>query len=259
MAKRRPALWFYVWDWLNDRDLRACSLEARAVMIDFVCIAHDSLKYGYLCLGGGEISDPFSDKNFLKSASFLFGLTPTKLKKYLKELTEKSVLRQDDNGFIFCSRMLRDEEERIKNKRVKEKRAAGGNRGGNPRLFTPKDNLEVNLSDGGKPVPSSPSPSSSPSKKTPPTTPPSESEGKSGDVGGELSDEQKKYIVLATKFRAREGTKRGYARTLTRKAKAGELDIFDLDELLKLEKEEKEKLAAAERCRLTAERLGISQ
>ena len=242
----RPAFQFYPRDWLSDLDLQGCSLPAQAIMISYICVTHDSPQYGVLCIAG-EKRDPFSDHKFAKKCSKIFRITPKKFQKLLRELVDANVLKQDDEGWIYCARMLRDQA-------LSDMRSAAGKRGGNPNLVKQK----VHQSSKQNLTPSTTS-SFSPSLKTPPTTPPPESEGKSGDVSGELSDEQKEYIILATKHRAREESKIGYARTLTRRAKAGELNIEDLDNLRKLEKIENEKDEIAERSRKTAERLGIAQ
>lgn len=46
--KRRAWLKFYVHDWLTDPLLRTCSPQARGMLMDLICLAHDAEPYGYI-------------------------------------------------------------------------------------------------------------------------------------------------------------------------------------------------------------------
>ena len=106
---KRPAFQFYPSDWLTDLGLRMCSLEARGLWMEMLCLMHQGERYGYL------------SEKIEKKLQKLCGLSPQKFKKTLKELEENDVFSRDENG-IFSRRMVRDEA-------VRDARANGGNAG----------------------------------------------------------------------------------------------------------------------------------
>ncbi|MEZ7195985.1 hypothetical protein [Pseudodesulfovibrio karagichevae] len=219
----RPAFQFYPRDWLNDLDLQGCSLQAQAIMIAFICVTHDSPEYGVLWVAG-EKRDPFSDQNFAKKCSKIFRITPKKFQKILRELVDSNVLKQDDEGCIYCARMLR-------NQALSEVRSAAGKCGGNPYLI--KQSTKQN------PPPLttttfSPS-SSSLSSKTPPTTPPSVQE--QGGCGRVLSADEEDFIRLYAKYNTKTN-KAGLVETLKKRALLGTLDLSCLDALRSKERED---------------------
>lgn len=216
----RPAFQFYPRDWLGDLDLQGCSLQAQGIMMSFICVTHDSPEYGVLCIAG-EKSDPFSDQKFAKICSKIFRITPKKFQKILRELVDANVLKQDDEGWIYCARMLRDQT-------LSEVRSAAGKRGGNPNL------VKQNSKQYSTPTTTTTS-SSSPSIRTPPTTPPSaQSQSSCGRV---LSRDEEDCIRLLVKY-ATKTNPAGLERTLRQKAREGCLDKSRLEELRAKEKEE---------------------
>lgn len=46
---RRPSFQFYPSDWRNDAGLKLCSMGARGLWIEMICIMHASEPYGHLC------------------------------------------------------------------------------------------------------------------------------------------------------------------------------------------------------------------
>ena len=150
MAKR-PAFQFYPGDWLRDTALRCCSVAARGLWIDMLCIMHQGEPYGHLTVKGTPLEPPALGR--------MVGASPREINLWLAELEGAKVFSRTSIGVIFSRRMVNDE-------RIREARAAGGKLGGNPALVGEKDNLATNLpSDGrldGCPTPSSSS-SSSPS------------------------------------------------------------------------------------------------
>jgi hypothetical protein len=87
------------------------------------------------------------------------GATLQEVEGYIEELESAGVFMRDDEGCIYSKRMIRDEE-------IRQSRAAGGSKGGNPALLAKKtgpqkDNLPANL----QPTPSSSSSSSSSSSE----------------------------------------------------------------------------------------------
>jgi hypothetical protein len=139
MAKL-PAFQFYPADWLNDIKLQTCSLEAQGLLINLMCIMHQSDKYGYLLING---SIPTA-----KDVSHLLRLHHKTYDKTLKELFLKGVLSTNGNGEIFCKRMVKDEH-------IRQVRREAGKLGGSP-LLNQKVKQEVNQ----KQTPSSSSSSS---------------------------------------------------------------------------------------------------
>ena len=139
---KRPAFQFYPADWRKDSGLRLCSLAARGLWVELMCIAHECDEYGKLKQNGRG----FSHKTLAK----LVGLSPQTCLKLLTELEENGVFSKDEDGAIYSRRMVRDEE-------LRKIRAEAGSKGGNPILV---GNL-VKQNAKQKPTPSSSSSSSS--------------------------------------------------------------------------------------------------
>ena len=49
---KRPAFQFYPGDWRKDVQLRSCSVAARGLWIDLLCVAHECEPYGHLMING---------------------------------------------------------------------------------------------------------------------------------------------------------------------------------------------------------------
>jgi hypothetical protein len=149
---KRPAFQFYPGDWLRSTDLRACSVGARGLWIDMLCLMHEGNPYGYLKVGGKVIHQD--------NLSRMVGATFAETEGWLKELRDAGVCSTDEAGCIYSRRMVRDEQIRLK-------RAAGGLLGGNPALLNGgkkingKDNHPSNL----QPTPAVASASASASPK----------------------------------------------------------------------------------------------
>jgi hypothetical protein len=157
---KRPSFQFYPGDWLRDTALRTCSLGARGLWIDMICLMHEGSVYGYLKVGNKVILP--------NNLARMVGATLHEIEGWLAELEDAAVYSKDGEGCIFSRRMIRDEE-------VRESRAAGGIKGGNPALLDRKERLTSK--DNQNPTPSSASSSASASSKedqillSPPTTP----------------------------------------------------------------------------------------
>jgi hypothetical protein len=108
---RRPAFQFYPADWLTDLGLRKCSIAARGLWVDMLCLAHKSERYGHLVVAGAPMSDP----------EVVAAVAGASL-ELLAELEGARVFSRDPGGAIYSRRMVRDE-------RVREARAAGGELG----------------------------------------------------------------------------------------------------------------------------------
>ena len=126
----RPWMQFNTRDWLDNKELRRCSAEARAVLADLMCMAHEGTPYGFLCDDIGPLSDAYMASRCV--------LPVARFRKCLLELARNERITQKSGSF-FIQRMVTDEETR-------QKRAAGGVLGGNPSLgkkVNLMDNLDV--------------------------------------------------------------------------------------------------------------------
>lgn len=143
---KRPSFQFYPSDWLRDTALRSCSTGARGLWMDMICFMHEGEPYGHLKV---------KDKVILTSnLSRMVGETLEVVEGWLLELFQAGVYDTTENSVIFSKRMVRDEN-------LRQQRAAGGIKGGNPALMNKgKVNLMVISEDKQKPTPSSSSSSS---------------------------------------------------------------------------------------------------
>lgn len=98
-----PHPWSKFWwqDWRSDPALRACSLEARGLWMDLLCIAHEGTPYGHVTIGAGTIPTT-------AQLASMVGVSNTKIEKLMKELESVGVFSRDERGAIFCRRMVRD-------------------------------------------------------------------------------------------------------------------------------------------------------
>jgi len=142
MKIKRPAFQFYPSDWRNDGNLRLCSMAARGLLVELMCIAHECDDYGVLAQNGHVFCH--------KTVGKLTGLRTDTVAKLTEELTQNGVLSRDENGALYSRRMVRDEY-------VRKIRAEAGVKGGNPLLV----NHLVKQTAKQKPTPSSSSSSSS--------------------------------------------------------------------------------------------------
>jgi len=151
---KRPSFQFYPGDWLNDAGLRLCSIGARGLWIEMLCLMHQGTNYGFLMVNHA----PILPLNLAR----ISGATLVEVEGWLVELEGAGVFSRDDSGCIFSRRMISDE-------KVRAARAAGGILGGNPALKgLKKVDDKVNHKPNLKPTPSSSSASSSSSSnKTP--------------------------------------------------------------------------------------------
>lgn len=122
-----PWMKWYPSAWLSDPCLRSCSLAARGLWVEMLCVMHESPRRGYLFTGN---SAPTS-----KQLAFIFGISVKETNRLLTELLDAGVYSVED-GIIYSRRMVRDEKKRAVDRE-------NGSKGGNPNLkagVNPPDN-----------------------------------------------------------------------------------------------------------------------
>lgn len=116
---KRPSFQFYPADWRKDPALSACSLAARGLWIELMCIAHESDRYGFLTINGKAMT--------VAQISRMVGESPNLVSKLIAELDSAGVFSRDEEGSIFSRRMVADEH-------IRSVRSEAGRLGGNPNL-----------------------------------------------------------------------------------------------------------------------------
>jgi hypothetical protein len=112
-----PWLKFYPSDWRADPALRMCSIAARGLWMEMLCIMHEATPRGSLRINGRPVTD--------KQMAALAGVAD--VTRLLSEMEEAGVFSRSEDGTIYSRRMMRDEEKAAQDK-------ANGKQGGNPTL-----------------------------------------------------------------------------------------------------------------------------
>mgnify|MGYP001342045335 CR=1 FL=1 len=103
-----PWMKFYPADWRSDPKLRLCSMAARGLWIELLCIMHEAEPRGYLISNGAPLSD--------KQVASLVGATPRELATLLAELEGAGVFSRCEDGTIYSRRVVRDAEKQVRDK-----------------------------------------------------------------------------------------------------------------------------------------------
>mgnify|MGYP003382356446 CR=1 FL=1 len=130
-----PWLKFYPSDWRADPALRMCSVAARGLWIEMLCVMHEATPYGSMRVNGRAVSD--------SQIAILAGASIDDVTIWLAELESAGAFSRDDDGVIFSRRMQRDKAKAESDKK-------NGKRGGNPELgkgVNPPDNPPVKAGD----------------------------------------------------------------------------------------------------------------
>lgn len=117
MPGKSPGFWFFTGDWMKDPELRFCSIFARGLLVDLLCLMFEGKRCGYLSKPDGT---PRSDADVVSAISG--GTTEEKLAA-LYELESSGVLSRDENGVLYSRRLARLAE-------LSEKRKQSGSKGG---------------------------------------------------------------------------------------------------------------------------------
>lgn len=110
---------FYPADWQSDIELRSCSLAARGLWVELICIMQKADPRGYLLVNG--------KKPTMALLAVLCGCSERDVSRYVAELEDAGVFSRDGGGVIYSRRILRDIEKAATDK-------ANGAKGGNPNL-----------------------------------------------------------------------------------------------------------------------------
>jgi HNH endonuclease len=118
-AAGNPWMKFYPSDWRADPALRSCTIAARGLWVEMLCIMHEATPYGSLLINGARV-----DK---KRLAALAGIMERECTVLLLELEGFGVFSRDDDGTIYSRRMRRDYEKALEDKR-------NGGKGGAPNV-----------------------------------------------------------------------------------------------------------------------------
>lgn len=102
---KRPSFQFYPESWTSDKALRVCSLAARGLWMEMMCLMHDGEPYGYLTINGNPCTPAKLARAIGEGVEIVTEL--------LAELEENGVFKRDESGAIYSKRMLRDEQVRV--------------------------------------------------------------------------------------------------------------------------------------------------
>lgn len=100
MAKA-PGFWFFTGDWMKDPELRFCSLFARGLLVDLLCILFEANEQGYASNPDGT---PRTDEQI---ADAVAGGSREEKLAALAELERSGVLSRDSRGVLYSRRLAR--------------------------------------------------------------------------------------------------------------------------------------------------------
>jgi len=116
---KHPWFKFFPANWRGNTKLRLCSIGARGLWMEMLCIMHDAEPYGHLLNNGVAVSN--------KQLAQLAGIGLPEVQKYMCELELAGVYSRTDDKVIYSRKMVRD--------KAKSEQAKGwGSTGGNPEL-----------------------------------------------------------------------------------------------------------------------------
>ena len=111
-----PWFKFYPGDWMKDPNLRRCSLAARGILTDIMCLMFEAKPRGVLQNCDGS---PWSNADISRAC----GSDTRSTSKAISELESKGVLSRNERNCLYSRRLIRDEETR-------SVRAEAGSKGG---------------------------------------------------------------------------------------------------------------------------------
>lgn len=112
-----PYMQFFPSDWLGHAGVRMCSIEARGLWIDMLCMLHQSCRRGYLLDESGTPID-------VERLARVCGLATERVSACLQELSRVGAYSCDSAGVIYSRRMVREDQKRSTTaRRASESRA----------------------------------------------------------------------------------------------------------------------------------------
>lgn len=126
-----PWLKFFPSNWRSDPALRSCSIGARGLWMEMICIMHEAEPRGSLRINGVPVT--------AKQLAALAGIRQKECEKLLAELENSGVFSRENDGEIYSRRMRRETEKALKDKE-------NGKQGGNPALkagVNPQDKAHI--------------------------------------------------------------------------------------------------------------------
>jgi len=96
-----PWIKFYPGDWLSDEALRSCSVEARGLWVDMICLMAKSDIHGHLLIGGKPAR--------AEQIARIVGLLPQRTMELMDELNASGVFSFHQET-IISRRMVKDEQ-----------------------------------------------------------------------------------------------------------------------------------------------------
>ncbi|MDN5924174.1 MAG: hypothetical protein L0H70_04155 [Xanthomonadales bacterium] len=97
---KRPAFQFYPADWRKDSALQSCSIAARGLWIELICVMHEGSDYGKLTVNQKPLS--------VQKIARIVGESTAMVRRLLNELEGAGVFSKASDGTIFSRRMLKD-------------------------------------------------------------------------------------------------------------------------------------------------------
>lgn len=146
---KRPSFQFYPGDWRRDSALQSCSLVARGMWIEVMCVMHECIPYGKLSVNGQPMT--------VEQLARIVGESATVTRRIMDELEQAGVFSRDEQGIVFSRRMVKDGH-------ISDVRSAAGKQGGNPNLLKQTDKQNASKTQAN--AEQSPTPSSSSSSST---------------------------------------------------------------------------------------------
>lgn len=97
-----PWFKFHVRDWQAEEGLAFCSIAARGLWIELMCLMHQVEPYGHLLIKGKPPTD--------RQLNVLLRVPMVELVRLMQELEDNDIFSRTDDGIIFSRRMVRDAE-----------------------------------------------------------------------------------------------------------------------------------------------------
>ena len=124
---KNPWMKFYPSNWRSEPKLKMCSLSARGLWVELMCLMHEAEPYGHLKIGEKMPSD--------LQLSRLIGVPVEDVESGLLELSDAGVFSTTRGGVIYSRKMVRDF-------KAASKSRDNGKKGGNPSLLKQTENSE---------------------------------------------------------------------------------------------------------------------